>query len=96
MLYHPRMPDEALFSVRVTPRSSKDELQGWQDDTLRVRLKAPPVDGRANDALCRYLAGLLGVTPSTVTVAGGHTSRTKRLKVEGLTADEVRVRLGAG
>jgi hypothetical protein len=85
---------EAILSVRVTPRSSRDELQGWQDGVLRVRLKAPPVDGRANEALCRYLASLLGVPAGDVTVVGGQTARIKRLRVEGLAADEMKTRLG--
>jgi len=88
------MPSEALISIRVTPRSSKDEVLGWQDGVLRVRLKAPPVEGRANEALCRYLASLLGVPAKDVDVVSGATARTKRLRVNGLTADEVRSKLG--
>ena len=83
----------ALISVRVTPRSSRDELTGWQDDVLRVRLKAPPVDGKANEALCRYLASLLRVTASDVDVVSGATARTKRVRVEGLAMEDVRSRL---
>ena len=87
------MPN-ALISVRVTPRTRIDELVGWQDGVLRVRLKAPPVEGRANEALCRYLASLMGIPASDVEVVSGVSARSKRVRVNGLTADEVRARLG--
>jgi uncharacterized protein (TIGR00251 family) len=88
------MPDEALISVRVTPRSKKDELLGWQDGVLRVKLRAPPVEGRANEALCRYIASLLGVAASSVEVVSGATGRSKRLRIAGLSSDAVREKLG--
>ena len=91
--YDPFVSSEAFLSVRVTPRSSKDEFLGWQDGVLRIRLKAPPVDGRANEALCRYLSTLLGVAPADVELVSGATGRLKRLRVFGLTIDEVRGRL---
>jgi uncharacterized protein (TIGR00251 family) len=90
------MPDDALISVRVTPRSSKDQLLGWQDGVLRVKLRAPPVDGRANEALCRYLASLLGVAASDVEVVSGTTARAKRLRVRGLSLEAVMIALGGG
>ncbi|MGE3983721.1 MAG: DUF167 domain-containing protein [Dehalococcoidia bacterium] len=87
------MPDEALIAVRVTPRSSKDEVLGWQDGVLRVKLRAPPVEGRANEALCRYLASLLSVPARDVEVVSGGTARSKRLRVTGLTLAAVRTKL---
>jgi uncharacterized protein (TIGR00251 family) len=86
---------EYTFTVRVTPRSARDEIIGWQDGALRVRLRAPPVDGKANEALRRLLAERLGVALSAVQIAFGETSRTKRLRIEGLTEAEVRDRLRA-
>ncbi len=90
------MVDSTLISVRVTPRASRDELLGWQDGVLRVRLRAPPVEGRANEALVRLLSGRLDVASSRIEVVSGGTARTKRLRIEGLTEDEVRSRLAAG
>ena len=84
----------SLIRVRVTPRSSRDEVIGWQDDELRVRVRAAPVDGRANDALCRVIAKQAGVPPSTVEVVSGATARTKTVRIEGLTDAEVQARLG--
>lgn len=85
---------DALIAVRVTPRAGRDEMVGWQEGELRVRLRAPPVEGAANEALCRFLAKQLGVAASAVEVVGGATARHKRVRVAGLTADEVRARLG--
>ena len=88
------MPPDALINIRVTPHSSRDEISGWEDGVLRVRLKAPPVDGRANEALCRYLASLLGVAVGDVEVVSGAKGRSKRVRVAGLTAEQVGAKLG--
>jgi uncharacterized protein (TIGR00251 family) len=85
---------DAQIWIHVTPRAGRDEIAGWQGDELRVRLRAPPVDGQANEALRRLLAKQLGVSASAVAIVGGTTSRHKRVRIEGLTADEVRERLG--
>ena len=83
----------ALIAVRVTPRASRDEVTGWQEGVLRVRLRAPPVEGRANDALRRLLAGRLGVPSSAIEIVSGNTSRVKGVRVNGLDEAEVRRRL---
>ena len=81
------------IDVRVTPRAAKDELAGWQDGVLRVRLRAPPLDGRANQALCRLLAARLGLPPSAVAIVGGEKVRNKRVRLDGLGEAEVLQRL---
>lgn len=78
-----------LFKVRVQPRASKDELAGTYGDALRLRLAAPPVEGQANEACCAFLARLLGVPRGKVAVVGGRTSRSKLVRVEGITARQV-------
>ncbi len=90
------MVPSSLITVRVTPRAGRDEIASWEGEVLRVRLRAPPVDGRANEALRRLIAGRLDVAPSAVQIVGGETSRLKRLRIEGLDADVVRERLAAG
>ena len=82
-----------MIAVKVVPRAAKDEIVGWLDGTLRVRVTAPPQDGRANRALEQLLAAKLGVKKSAVVVAAGHTSAHKRLAIEGLTHDEIVRRL---
>jgi uncharacterized protein len=77
------------FAVRVTPRASRDALEGEYQGALKVRLTAPPVDGRANDVLRRLLADRLGVPMSVVTIIAGETSRTKRVSVSGVSRARV-------
>jgi uncharacterized protein (TIGR00251 family) len=79
--------------VRVSARASRDEVAGERDGALVVRLTAPPVEGRANAALVRFLARRLGVAPSTVSVTQGAKGREKVLLVAGARADDVRASL---
>jgi len=90
--YHGLM-SAITIAVRVTPRAGRDEIVGWQEAELRVRLRAPPVEGQANEALRRFLAKQLGVPATAIEIVGGATARHKRVRIEGLTADEVRARL---
>jgi uncharacterized protein (TIGR00251 family) len=87
------MEAAALISVRVQPRASADEVVGWQGETLRVRLQAPPVEGRANEALCRLLARRLGVPAGRVALVSGARGRVKRVRVEGMSLEEALRRL---
>jgi uncharacterized protein YggU (UPF0235/DUF167 family) len=67
---------------------------GERDGAVVIRVTAPPVDGKANDALCRLIAQAAGVAPSRVTVVRGHTARDKVLAVEGVDPQELRAALG--
>lgn len=70
--------------VRVQPRSSSDALAALRDGVLVVRVTAPPLDGRANDSVCRLLAGTLGVRRSALTIIRGEKGRDKVIAVEGV------------
>lgn len=71
-----------LFSVRVVPRASRNEIVGWTNGgALKVRLTAPPVENAANEELVAYLATVLDVRKRDVVIASGHRSKTKRLRV---------------
>ncbi|MFN8559004.1 MAG: DUF167 domain-containing protein [Dehalococcoidia bacterium] len=85
---------EVHLAVRVTPRAGRDGIDGWRDGVLRVRLAAPPLDGRANDALTRLIAAALGVAPRAVRVVRGATSRHKLLAIDGVDEQGLRERLG--
>lgn len=87
------MPDTRI-DVRLTPRASRTEIRGFERDVLRVRVTAPPVDGRANAALLEVLARALGVPKRDVRIVAGETARQKVVAIDGLTSDEVRLRLG--
>jgi len=86
-------PDGCWLTVAATPRASRSEVVGVDARGLRVRLQAPPVDGKANAALVELLAGKLGLPRRAVIVVRGETSRLKRIHVTGLTAEEVRRRI---
>jgi uncharacterized protein len=82
------------FTVRVHPRAKKNAITGELGDALKVSLTEPPIDGRANDACIEFFAKLLKVPRSSVTIASGQSSRNKVVRVKGLTAEQVRGRLG--
>lgn len=83
----------ANFQVHLTPRAARDDIVGFHDRALKIRLKAPPVDGQANEALVKFLARALGVKKADVSIVAGHTSRAKTIHVTGLTPAEVAKRL---
>jgi len=82
------------FTVKVHPRAKKNVITGEVGDDLKLALTAPPVDGKANDACIDFFAKLLKVPRSSVTIAAGQSSRNKVIRVSGVTAQQVRQRLG--
>ena len=78
-----------MFAVRVQPRASRNEVTGVMDGALKVRLQAPAVENRANEALCEFLAELLKRPKSAVRLLAGERSRVKRVEILGVTAAEV-------
>ena len=92
------MSSLAHLAVRLTPGASADRIDGWDMDAegrpvLKVRVRARPVEGQANEALVRLLASALGVAKSAVSLQRGGQSRTKILAIEGLSEDDVKSRL---
>ena len=79
----------AIFVVRVQPRASKDEIAGEMGGALKVRLRAPAVEDRANEALVEFLAGLLKRPRSAVRILSGERSRTKRIEISGVTRQQI-------
>jgi uncharacterized protein (TIGR00251 family) len=77
---------ETRIAVRLQARARRDELVGIRDGVLLARVSAPPIDGRANDVLCRLIARRAGVAPSRVTIVRGQRSRDKLVRIEGLDA----------
>ena len=77
------------FAVRVVPRAGRTTIAGVRDDALLVRLAAPPVDGAANEALIALLADLFNRPKRDITLVSGHSARTKRVAIAGLTEDAV-------
>ena len=79
-----------VLNVRAQPRSSKAGLDGLLGDALKVRIRAAPVDGKANKELVETLADAFNLPKSRVSFKGGETSKTKRILLAGVSADEVR------
>jgi uncharacterized protein (TIGR00251 family) len=86
-------PNEAILDVRVIPRSGRSGPAGTRDGALLIRLNAPPVDGAANAELIEILADVLDVPRRAITIVAGERSRTKRVRVEGISLDSARARL---
>jgi hypothetical protein len=86
--------DGVSFAVKVHPRARKNGITGEFGDALKVSLTTAPIEGRANQACIEFFAKLLKVPRSSVTIASGQTSRNKVIRVAGLTAQQVRDRLG--
>jgi hypothetical protein len=84
-----------VFRIRVVPRASRCGPAGIRDDAWRLRITAPPVEGKANGACIALLAELLGVKRTQVTIIAGHASRTKTVAVEGVKAVEIAARIAA-
>ena len=84
----------ATIAVKVHPRAKKNAITGIVGDALKLSLTAPPVDGKANEACIDFFAKLLKVPRSSITIAAGHSGRNKVIRVAGLTAEQVRDRLG--
>jgi uncharacterized protein (TIGR00251 family) len=90
MLEIVRDSEGVVFTVRVQPRASRDEVAGVMDGAMKVRLQAPALEDRANLALCEYLAQLLKTPKSAVRILSGDRSRIKRIAIRGVTELEVR------
>jgi hypothetical protein len=81
--------------VFIQPRASRTEYVGPQGDALKFRVAAPPVDGAANDTLCRFLADRFRVPVGQVMITSGAGARRKRVLIRGITARQVEARLTA-
>lgn len=85
--------DGVELILRVVPRASRDGVAGAMGDALKIRLRAPPVEGKANQALIAFLADRLGVSKRAVAIVCGETGRAKRVRVAGISAAAAAARL---
>ena len=76
-------------AVQIQPNAKKTEVVGGLDDALKIKLAAQPIEGKANEALVKWLASTLGVSRSSVTLTHGLTNKKKLLEVAGVTAEDV-------
>jgi len=83
-----------MITVHVLPRASREGLAGLFGDAVRIRLTAPPLENRANEALVRFLSASLNVPRSRVEIVSGRRGRTKVVRVSGISRKELFLRLG--
>lgn len=84
----------AAIAVRITPRTSKNEIFAILDDgTVKIRLTAPPVEGKANQALIKYLSDVLDIPASNIEIVAGQTGHDKLVSIIGLTSETVQQKL---
>jgi len=88
-------PSGATFQVKVHPRARTNAITGEVGEALKVALTAPPIEGRANEACITFLAEVLKVPRSSVTIAAGESSRNKIIRVRALSAAQIREKLQA-
>jgi uncharacterized protein (TIGR00251 family) len=84
----------SLIKIRVTPNAPKDQVLGYFGEELRVKVKAPAVEGKANFALIRYLSRLTGIDAANIRIKVGEKSRIKLVEFAGIGGQELRSRLG--
>ncbi len=82
--------DGVILSLHIQPGAKKSEVVGLHDDALKIRLAAPPVDGKANAALIAFIAAKVGVGKTAVDLISGETSRSKRIRIAGVAIEPVR------
>ena len=87
------MPTETRLTLEVRPRAGRDEIVGWQRGHLRLRVRAAPANGAANEAVCALLAERLGCARTRIEIVQGHSARTKIVRVVGLAPGEAASRL---
>jgi len=90
----PVAPVSCTLAIKVIPNAPRSEIVGTLGNALKVKVHAPPVEGRANDALCEFLAERLDLPRRAVTVVRGETSRQKIVRIDGLNTEDVNSRLG--
>ena len=88
MLEVTQKDNAVTFKVRVQPRASRSELAGVYGDAVKVRLAAPPVDGKANAECRKFFAVLFNLAPSAVEIIAGEASRDKLIRIHGISRDQ--------
>ena len=85
----------AILRVHVVPNAKIDSVVGEHGDAIKIKLRAPAVEGKANAALVRFLAKQMKLPRHTIVLQRGHRSRDKLIRIDGLTAEDVRARMRA-
>lgn len=90
------MADNAtMLYVQISPNASKNSLEGFRGDVLRMKVAAPPVEGKANKELVAYLSDILDISKGSVRIVKGHMVRNKVIAIDGLTSEQMMKRLSS-
>jgi uncharacterized protein (TIGR00251 family) len=89
----PAETGDIRLSVKVTPNANRNEIGGFRDGVLQLKIAAPPVKGKANRELISFLSDVLGVSMSSLSIVKGQTSRNKIIAVDGLSQEDIINRL---
>jgi len=81
--------DGVVFNIRVLPRSSRCEIAGIQNDALKLKITAPPVEGKANEECIRFLSDTLGVKQNRISIKAGRKSKNKSIAITGVTRKDI-------
>ncbi len=87
--------ESTILRLRVAPKSSQDAMVGWHGGALKIKVRAAPENGRANDAVVAVLAAALSLPRNAIVMESGQASRDKRVRIIGLTEADVQARLPA-
>ena len=87
--------NQTNITIQIQPNAKRNEVVGFEEGVLRVKIAAPPVKGKANKELIDFLSQLIGVSKSSITIEKGLTSRRKVIAIEGLSQTQILERLGA-
>ena len=85
--------DAVRLEVHIQPNSSRNKITGYADGVLKVKIAAPPVEGKANQKLIEFLSGIFDITKSSITIDSGLTGKRKILLIDNLSAEEIKERL---
>jgi uncharacterized protein (TIGR00251 family) len=85
-----------ILSLNIQPRAKRTEVVGRHDNTIKIRLRAPPVDGAANRELISFISSRLGISRSAIAIVSGRTSRRKRVSIQGVSEPQALHALGLG
>jgi uncharacterized protein (TIGR00251 family) len=88
------MTENCRLNLKVTPNARANEVTGIRDGIIQVKINASPIEGKANSELVKYLAGLLEIPKSNISILRGHTSRNKTIEIAGRDGEEISRRLG--
>lgn len=88
------MSASCTIAVKAIPNAPRSQIIGWLGEALKIKVHAPPVEGRANEVLCEFLADEFHLPRRAITVLRGDTSRQKLIRIDGLSLAELKARIG--